>query len=201
MLLICEVMRFNVAVFGIRHTRASFLGSTLPSPHAEVRMVAMRMNDGPHRVRSHFQRLIPSSVYAAKLALWQVDRTQRDRERRGGIEVAREDDRAVRSPRAEQRTQERSSVSLREHGRSVVATLCESDGTFESYVQARWQDAFSNLPQFARSFASPQIWYLESAVSLRAEFESQVQGRSHVATPRENLEAKAEPAKKRIAKN
>ena len=63
LLLICEVMRFNVAVFGIRRGRASFLGSTLPRPHAEVRLVAMRMYDGPHRVRSHFERLIPSSVY------------------------------------------------------------------------------------------------------------------------------------------
>ena len=71
---------------------------------------------------------------------------------------------------------ERSGVSLREHGRSLLETLGESDDAFKSYVQARWKDALSSLPPFARSLASPQVWFQESAVSLRAGFESQVQG-------------------------
>ena len=41
LLLVCEVMRFNVAVFGIRQGGASLWGSILPSPDTEVRLVGL----------------------------------------------------------------------------------------------------------------------------------------------------------------
>ena len=69
---------------------------------------------------------------------------------------------------------------------------------FDSYVQACWEAALSNLPPFARSFASFQVWYQERADSLRSGFNEHVHGRSHVGTPCVASEAHAQPPRKRV---